>query len=200
MNTFLTKCHVYLGLFFLVEIWLFSLTGLFLNHPQWRVNDYRQNSPWVDSVAPIVPVERGGPVQKAENYCRQWQLEGELLSVREQAEQGVFRFDVHRPGEVARVVVDLNQREARLSRRNTGGYGTLNGLHIFGKMKRFDPGKEGITWWATRVWVASMDGLALGFLCLVFTGLYLWLQTKKIVGGAISLLAGTLVGLFFLLL
>ena len=62
------------------------------------------------------------------------------------------------------------------------------------------PRKEYLTWYATRLWVISMDGLALGLILLVLTALYMWLQTKKIISGAISLLLGTGVAIVFLFL
>ena len=84
--------------------------------------------------------------------------------------------------------------------RSRDAIGILNQLHIFGEMKRFDPRKEHLTWYATRLWVISMDGLALGLILLVLTALYMWLQTKKIISGAISLLLGTGVAIVSLFL
>jgi hypothetical protein len=34
------KLHYYLGLYFLFFLWLFSATGLMLNHQQWFTNLY----------------------------------------------------------------------------------------------------------------------------------------------------------------
>ena len=34
------KLHYYLGLYFLFFLWLFSLTGLMLNHQQWFTDLY----------------------------------------------------------------------------------------------------------------------------------------------------------------
>jgi hypothetical protein len=67
-------------------------------------------------------------------------------------------------------------------------------------MQRFDPGKEKLTWFATRLWVIAMDGLAVGLIVLVLTGCYMWSQTQKIVSGAVSLLLGLGTALVFLFL
>jgi len=32
------RLHYYLGLYFLLFIWLFSFTGLLLNHPRWSLS------------------------------------------------------------------------------------------------------------------------------------------------------------------
>jgi hypothetical protein len=37
-ETWNRKAHYYLGLYLLLFIWLFSLTGLLLNHPRWALS------------------------------------------------------------------------------------------------------------------------------------------------------------------
>ncbi len=49
----------------------------------------------------------------------------------------------------------------------------------------FDPKKKNLTWFATRLWVITMDGLALGPIVMILT-CYMWQQTKKIVGEAVK--------------
>jgi hypothetical protein len=34
------KIHLYLGLFFLVELWVFAISGLILGHPQWQISQF----------------------------------------------------------------------------------------------------------------------------------------------------------------
>ena len=34
-ETWNKKLHIYIGLYFLLFLWLFSISGLFLNHPPW---------------------------------------------------------------------------------------------------------------------------------------------------------------------
>ena len=196
----LTKSHIYLGLFFVIYLWLLSLTGLFLNHPKWRVNDYRASAKWVDTTVAVTLATGEDPLEKANHYLRELGLEGELLGVRHVEKENQFRFDVYRPGNTAKVRIDLESGEAKISRRQMNSIGILNQLHTFGEMKRFDPRKEHLTWYATRLWVLSMDGLALGLILMVLTALYMWLQTKKIISGAISLLLGTGVAIVFLFL
>ena len=196
----LTKSHIYLGLFFVIYLWLLSLTGLFLNHPKWRVNDYRASAKWVDTTVAVTLATGEDPLEKANHYLRELGLEGELLGVRDVEKENQCRFDVYRPGNTAKVRIDLESGEAKISRRQMNSIGILNQLHTFGEMKRFDPRKEHLTWYATRLWVISMDGLALGLILMVLTALYMWLQTKKIISGAISLVLGTGIAIVFLFL
>ena len=196
----LTKAHIYLGLFLVVDLWLFSLTGLFLNHPQWGVNDYRAAAKWVESTVPVKVPDAGSPLERARDYMRQLGLEGELVSVRHVAEQQEFRFDLYKPGRNARVRIDLERAQARVGRQQVDSYGMLNQLHILTAMQRFDPKKEQLTWVATRLWVLTMDGLALGLIVLVLTALYMWIQTGKFLSGAVALILGSGLGILFLLL
>ena len=196
----LTKCHIYLGLFFVVDLWLFSLTGLFLNHPKWAVNDYREGAKWVETTVGVTSGSSQDPLHRARHYLEELGLEGELVGVRELKEKNEFRFDVYKPGNNARVRIDLPGGTAKVSRQQVDRYGMLNQLHILTGMKRFDPGKEGLTWYATRLWVITMDGLALSLIILALTAIYMWLQTRKIFSGAICLILGTGIAMVFLFL
>ena len=70
------------GPLFVVDLWLLSVTGLFLNHPKWRVNDYRANSQWIESTVSLRPATGEDPLEKADQYLRALGLEGELMGVR----------------------------------------------------------------------------------------------------------------------
>lgn len=201
MKKYLTKCHIYIGLFFMADIWLLALTGLLLNHPHWGVNDYREETEWsTESVETVSLIETGDPQEKAEQYMQQLGIESELLGTRDLPDKGEFHFNTKKPGQDLRIVVDTAAGEARIEQKEYGFWGTVNQLHIFGEMKRFAAQKESTTWFATKLWVASMDGLAVGLILLVFTGIYMWLKTKKIITGGVSLLCGVGIALFFLLL
>ena len=196
----LTKSHIYLGLFFVVYLWLLSLTGLFLNHPKWAVNDYRERAKYIETSTAVTLVAGEDPFEKANHYLRELGLEGELLSVRDVEKEKQSRFDVYKPGNTVKVIIDLENSEARIRTRQMDFIGILNQLHTFGEMKRFDPTKENLTWFATRLWVISMDGLALGLILLVLTAFYMWFQTGKIISGAVSLALGTGIAILFLVL
>ena len=43
------KLHYYLGLYFLFFLWLFSLTGLMLNHQQWFTDLYERRETSYDT-------------------------------------------------------------------------------------------------------------------------------------------------------
>ena len=98
----------------MVDLWLLSVTGLFLNHPKWRVNDYRANSQWIESTVSVRPATGEDPLEKANHYLRELGLEGELLGVRDVEREKQFRFDVYKPGNTAKVRIDLESGEAKI--------------------------------------------------------------------------------------
>ena len=132
LKKLLTKFHIYLGLFLLVDLWLFSLTGLFLSHPKWSVNDYQTESRWIETTASVTPAQGGDAPTNAEHYLAQLDLTGEVSNLREQENQ--FGFNVRRPGIEAQVTIDPRTGDVSLREKTTDAYGTLNTLHIFNGM------------------------------------------------------------------
>lgn len=101
----------------------------------------------------------------------------------------MFRFSVRKPGIEVRLSVDTRTGDVNLREKKTDNYGALNTLHIFNGMQRFDPEKETLTWFATNLWVVVMDGIAVGIIIMILTGIYIWLKGKKnLIGGTVCLL------------
>ena len=101
---------------------------------------------------------------------------------------------------MVKVRVNSDTGETQTRRKKSGSYEMLNQLHIFNGMVRFDKGKEKLTWFAITLWLIAMDGLAVALILMVFFGFYMWLQTRKLAGGVISLLLGIFLAVLFLFL
>ena len=43
LRTWNRRLHYFLGLYFIFFVWLFALTGLLLNHGQWKVAEFWPN-------------------------------------------------------------------------------------------------------------------------------------------------------------
>ena len=111
------RAHYYLGLYFLFFLWLFSLTGLMLNHQQWFRDLYERRQTSYD-----VPIE--GPVgdtqiARTHDAMRQLNLHGEIDWP---AAQPVAHLDfsVSRPNGSAQVRVDVNAKKAYVGNSKTG--------------------------------------------------------------------------------
>src|SRR6266511_2918980 len=111
LETWNRRLHYYLGLYFLLFIWLFSFTGLLLNHPRWSLSRIPNN--------PSQPVERpiAAPAgttdgARARNVMRQLGVIGEIEWPQAPASLGRLDFNVAYPKQAFQIRVDLRQNRA----------------------------------------------------------------------------------------
>jgi hypothetical protein len=189
-----TKLHMYLGLFFLLFLWLFSLTGFLMNHPAWFGG-------MPDRVAEDRPVEMpagGDDREKALALMEQLDLQGEYLQSPQKA--GHFLFRVLRPSRRYFVDVDLETQQAVVRTVTPQLAGRLGDLHTTNGVRaiwRESPAT--VDWAMTRVWVFAMDALGIAMILMVISSLYMWIQLdKKRIPGAIALLLGCAVCALFI--
>jgi hypothetical protein len=192
------RLHFYLGLYFLFFIWLFSISGLVLNHGKWPFADFwpdRDERTTTRSVAmPIFD----GDLDAAHALMRQLGLAGEVNSTERSPTGDAFEFQVTRPGRTITVEADLGAGSARVTEIRVNAWGILSALHHFTGVSLDDPGRER-DWWLTTVWSVAMDAIALGLVVLVASGLYLWYRLKrKRTLGLAALAAGIACCAFFL--
>ncbi|MHC4518172.1 MAG: PepSY-associated TM helix domain-containing protein [Planctomycetota bacterium] len=193
------KLHVYVGLFLLLFIWLFSATGLLLNHPQWT---FAQFWPQRQTSATEQPVEwPAGPddVQRAESLMRQVHVSGEIEGITLSADGRQFDVRVVKPGAIIDIKTDRATKRARVEQISVNVWGTMNMLHSFTGVRMSEPDKKR-EWIMTRLWSLAMDGLSVGLVLLVLGGLAIWIATsEKRQLGLVILLTGVVsCGLFVL--
>jgi hypothetical protein len=181
------KLHYYLGLYFLFFLWLFSLTGLMLNHQQWFTDLYARHEVSYD---PEVRTPFG--VTRAEqtfDLMRQLNLHGEVDWPASQP-VGHIDFNVARPNGGAQVRVDLNAKQAYVKEFKNGHFHAFQIFHTFSG-SRFNQPASRRDWIMTSVWVFAMDALAAGLIVMVFGSYYMWWRLKKLKTlGLVTLAAG----------
>src|SRR5689334_7264943 len=113
MKSWSQKIHIYLGLYFLIFLWLFSVSGLLLNH-HWSFADFFPNRRQTNSERPITPPTATADFARARELMTQLGLEGEIewTAVRPTPEH--FDFRVARPGHFVDVKADFVKRSASL--------------------------------------------------------------------------------------
>lgn len=104
------KIHIYLGLFFFLFLWIFCISGLFLNHPGWFHGKPQRNS--VDK--PVEMMNAGDQITKARHLMDQLDLTGEAL-FQGAPKPGQFTFVVMRPDERTFVNVNLETKVAKVT-------------------------------------------------------------------------------------
>jgi hypothetical protein len=169
------KLHYYLGLYFIFFLWLFSLTGLMLNHQHWFTGLYDRHEVSYD---PEIRTPFG--VTQAEqtfDVMRQLNLRGEVDWPATQP-VGHIDFNVSRPDGSARVRVDLNAKQAYVKEFKNGHFHAFQIFHTFSG-SRFNQPASGRDWIMTGVWVFAMDAVAAGLIMMVFSSYYMWWRLKR---------------------
>src|ERR1044071_3663565 len=94
------KLHYYAGLFLLFFMWLFSITGLVLNHPTWSFAESWTKRKETNSERAITALgpELRGDLAQAREIMRQLGIEGDILWTTTRTDANLFEFQVRRPG------------------------------------------------------------------------------------------------------
>ena len=191
------KAHYYLGLYLLLWVWFFSVSGLVLNHSRWRVAQFWERRAEATTERTIrVPDERGD-VALARAFMGQLAIAGEVGEVRRSADGARFDFQVVKPGHVYKVEARLDSARARVTEIALDTWGAMDALHKFTGVRVDDPALTR-DWWLTRLWSLAMDAVALGLVVLVMSGVYLWWRlVPKRASGAVAVALGVACCAFF---
>jgi hypothetical protein len=170
------KLHYYLGLYFLFFLWLFSLTGLMLNHQQWFTDLYERRETSYDTAIETP----AGDTQTARtlDLMRQLNLRGEADWPASQP-VGHIDFNVARPDGSAQVRVDLYAKHAYVKEFENGHLHAFQIFHTFSG-SRFNQPATRRDWIMTSIWVFAMDALAAGLIVMVLGSYYMWWRLKKL--------------------
>lgn len=188
-KTWNQKIHIYLGLYFLVFLWLFAVSGLLLNHG-WKFADFWPQRQETKREQQVAPPNAGADLQRAHDLMRQLGLSGEVEWTAARPAPERFEFRVQRPGRTVDVRVNVATQTAAVQEIRVNGWGALRMLHTFTGTRANAPTAQR-DWWLTKLWSISMDALAVGLGLLVFTSVVLAIQRReKWLGSAIALALG----------
>lgn len=188
--------HFYVGLYLLFYIWLFSLTGLLLNHPGWARHAADRRSE-TRSEAQVALRPGTAPWEQARQVMEQLRLTGEI-DWPATSPEGHLDFNISRPGDAAQVRVDLASQRASVVRFENTPFATFRLFHTFNGSRYNAPGTTR-DWALTTVWALGMDAFALGLLLMVGGSYYMWYRLKRTHAlGVVALCAGLVLCLLFL--
>ena len=169
------KLHYYLGLYFLLFLWLFSLTGLMLNHQQWFRDLYARQE---EASEQLIETPQGQTrPEQTRDLMRQLGLRGEVDWPPSQP-VGHLDFTVARPNGSAQVRVDLNAKRAYVKEFKNGRLHAFQIFHTFSGTRFNQPASQR-DWVVTSIWVIAMDALATGLIVMVLGSYYMWWRLKK---------------------
>ena len=167
------KLHYYIGLYLLLFLWLFSFTGLVLNHPQWSFAEFWPNRTQSTSGQQIQRPPQGGDLIQARDIMRQLGIHGEIEWTKTRSDLSRLDFRVSRPGHIFEVNTDLEQNRATVQRIDLNAWGVARLLHSFTGVRMADAANQR-DWSMTTIWALCMDALAVGSILMVFSSLYMW--------------------------
>jgi hypothetical protein len=191
------QLHYYLGLYLLFFVWLFSFTGLLLNHSQWKFAEFwdsrRQSSAERDILAP----PPGDDLAQARDLMRQLGIRGEIEWTATRKDTARFDFRVSRPGQIYEIKADFNGKKTTLQQIDLNTWGVIRILHTFTGV-RVDDSRNSRDWVLTSLWAWTMDAVAIGLILMVLSSYYMWFELpQKRRLGAVMLSLGLLsCGLF----
>jgi hypothetical protein len=178
MDIWNRKLHIYLGLYFLWFLWLFSISGLLLNRPHWLFADFWPNRKQFEVSQKVWPPLETNDLRIAQSLMQQLGILGEIEWTTTRPASDRFDFRIVKPGRIIEVKTDLKAGKAVIQSIQTNGWGIMKMLHTFTGVRASDPDAER-DWWATKIWSFSMDAVSLGLIFLVGSGFILWLKKKN---------------------
>jgi hypothetical protein len=191
VETWNRRLHYYLGLYFLLLVWLFSFTGLLLNHPRWPLSRI-PNEPTAPYERTIASPSGDTDLARAIDVVRQLGLRGEIDWPQASQAPGRLDFNVTYPKRATQVRADLARNRATVQQVDRSFWSAFRISHTFSGSRYNSPGTSR-DWMLTSVWVFAMDALAAGLLVMVLGSYYMWFRLKpKRTLGWIVLTAGCL--------
>ncbi len=159
------RIHIHLGLFLLLLIWIFSLSGLLLNHGNWKFAsfwDQRQESK-IDFTLPPSVTTGSDPESGVMEFLK---ISGEVQ--RQKATAELLKFRVESPGIVREFHIDLTNGSGTQKVLKFNMWGKLRGLHTFNGIGKEDP-SQSPNWLITNIWRFTMDAIAVGLIIICFS-------------------------------
>ena len=172
------KFHIYIGLYLLLFVWLFSITGIILNHPKWKFAEFWSKRKETSYEQPIQLPTESNDLVKARSIMQQLDISGEIEWTETRPGENHVDFRVVKPGRIIDIKTDLDSRLTTVAQIQTNEWGVLNFLHQFTGVGMNQPERT-CDWLMPERLSFSMDVVLVGLFVMVLGGLYMWYQLKR---------------------
>lgn len=169
------KLHIHLGLLLLIFIWLFSLTGLILNHGNWKFASFweEREESIINFTVPDSVLKNPSPEARAMKFLK---ISGEVQLQQKTSE--ILEFRVQSPGIVNDVHIDLANGSGTKKVLKYNMWGKLRTLHTFNGMNKENP-SQSPNWVITNIWRFAMDAIAIGLIIICVSSWMMWYKVRK---------------------
>src|SRR5216684_280706 len=140
------KLHYYLGLYLLFFVWLFTFSGLLLNHSSWKFAEFWGNRKEISYERQITTPAPGSDLMQANDLMRQLDLTGEIEWTATRNNTSRLDFRVTRPGRIIEIKTDLEQKRATVKRIDLNAWGVMRLLHTFTGVPRMNDSRNERDW------------------------------------------------------
>ncbi|MDN3656177.1 hypothetical protein QWZ08_11100 [Ferruginibacter paludis] len=170
------RLHIHIGLFLVLFIWLFSFSGLLLNHGNWKFASF-----WDErkekTTEIVVSIPAGlDSIQIMKTIFSQLKIAGEVNNVKMTTDS--VDFSVAYPGHVSNIHADFKTGTGIQKELSYNVWGKLRTLHTFNGANRGNADVEP-NWLLTRVWRFSMDAIAVGLIFLSVSSWIMWYKIRQ---------------------
>ena len=198
INYWNRKFHIYIGLFLLFFILFFSLSGLLLNHSQWKFASFWKERNETVITTPLAIPANPDSVSLLHNFMKQLNLSGEISNVSLTPDS--INFRVMRPGTIRDIHIDFKSGMSYQKKIVFNWWGKMRILHTFNGSDKINPEVQP-NWLMTHIWRLSMDIIALGLIYLCLGSWIMWYKIRKDYSmGMIVLILGIAGAVFFIFL
>ena len=143
------RFHIYIGLFLLFFILLFSVSGLLLNHSQWEFASFWKERKETKTATQVtIPVNRDN-ASLIQHFMKQFNMSGEVSNVQLTPESIYFR--VAKPGFIQEIKVDFISCISVRKEITFNWWGKIRNLHIFNGSDKEHPEFKP-NWFVTNTW------------------------------------------------
>lgn len=198
LNFWNRKLHIHLGLFLLLFIWLFSISGLLLNHGSWEFASFWEQRKQKESVTKMtlpIALDSAGLLHMV---MEKLEISGEVTNVKYSTDALDFR--VGSPGVGRDLHVDLRSGTVSQKEYKLNIWGKIRTLHTFNGVDKKNIDKQP-NWIITHVWRFAMDAIAVALILLCVSSWIMWYKIRKDYRwSATVLIAGFLTSIYFVYL
>lgn len=169
------EMHIYLGLFLLLFIWLFFISGLIINHGGWKfASFYEQRKECkTDFTFPVTSVNDNPEL--VSQVLAQLRIAGEVENLL--IKNGSIDFRVHSPGIVRDIHINSKSSDGTLKEMKYNFWGKLKTLHLFNGVDKTNPSKTP-NWIITKIWRFTMDITAIILIILCVGSWVMWYKVR----------------------
>jgi hypothetical protein len=179
IKNFLTinrKLHIHFGLFLLLFIWLFFISGLIIHHGEWKFASFweqRKESKTDFIIALGYLHDDPDMVYRVE---QQLKIVGEVSNL--QVKDGIIDFRVTSPGLSQEIHIDSHNGFGVMKVMKFNFWGKFRALHMFNGIDKNNPSVSP-DWFVTKLWRLMMDITAILLIILCIGSWVMWYKVRR---------------------